>query len=785
MLSETGRKRTLPHADHEQCRACPLARDGRQCYVAAIAPAVRPAARYGVMILALDDWRAARSFRWPVTPVLVPAVRCTAATYSMAAVRHCRQFLAASIGAVTAKYGTCPIFAFGDLAWRAAIGKAPGARRDVAWRLTETDLGPVWLLPSLTDSTQWRQINILLAHASQDSWDPEPGPVSGTALALDTEFSSKDAKLLTVAVSDGTHAVAVEDTFDAAWDLLRNASDVIGHYLSVDLDWAVRAGVAKPEWLRGEHVFDTYLLAKHADENRGASGYGLEGLVASYLGHRAWKDDTEQYGENPLDWPPALRQQRCRVDAYTTWQLYQAVKPYVQGPWRLTHRIAATLHRAELAGLCVSVPLFEQHRRELVQRLSDLSRVLEDHAARYGVAGWSPTNDQKIRELLYDKLGVVPPSKTATGRASVDKISLRKLLGTPAGEVVQTLLDHAAVEKICSVYLDNIARLGTQIRTEHGDAYWLPVMLRPLGARTGRRSSGGGINYQNWPKSVRKLVVSRFQSGVMADNDYRQLEVLLMGYCANEPKLIEYFTTSPNGYIEIGTRLFGKTVEKSSPDYRVIKSIVLGVQYCLSGPGLAKQLWDVAGIRLADSYAAHRMRAEALREKYLRMFPGIRRFQEKRIAEVHATGQVVGALGQIRRLPTPPEPPRSETQAYAEWKRAVAHLEHEACNFPIQWLASLVTGAAAVDVEDMLLQRYGMTLAEYHARLLERAWPNMPILCLEIHDDLVYDVPATETAMLAEIREVMSHSPTIRRLIPDFSVPLSVETSVSAQWGAT
>ena len=140
---------------------------------------------------------------------------------------------------------------------------------------------------------------------------------------------------------------------------------------------------------------------------------------------------------------------------------------------------------------------------------------------------------------------------------------------------------------------------------------------------------------------------------------------------------------------------------------------------------------------------------------------------------------MTNALGQKRRLPLPPEPPRSEKEAYRKWCKYRAHVVNQAINGPIQGLASYVTGAGMIDLERRFLEEYKLSYEEYHVRLMEKRWPTMPLLCIEVHDDLVLDIPgklAEKTTPV--VHEVMSEVPSLRAILSDLNVTLKIETNI-------
>jgi DNA polymerase I-like protein with 3'-5' exonuclease and polymerase domains/uracil-DNA glycosylase len=603
-------------------------------------------------------------------------------------------------------------------------------------------------------------------------------PVSAT-VGVDTEFMP-DGKVVTLSVSDVQRSACTDISESTSTKrLLRRistAQSFVGHQVTVDLDSVLR--LAKQHsttikrldtWLQGKNILDTIALARMVDENRAKGGYKLENLLRSSHHTPVWKQDDRVTDESdPSSWPKDYRVERCRLDSWASSVLGEELRPHAKGPLELTHRIIQTLRRIYHTGAYVDLAYTKKITGEFFADSSKAKRKLLAFASRYGMNEFSPTNDNHLRELLFEHCGLVATEKTkTTGVASVNKTFLKN---NSKSEVVKTLLEFNTADKRHSTYGVGLAKkfLGT------GDPRFAMLRFRvnPLGARTGRRASDKP-NAQNWPKDVRKIIVSRFSGGVIADNDYSKLEVILFAFIAKEWKLLEFFLEG-NGYIAVGKELFNKEVKEDTDEYRSVKSTVLGVQYGMGAYKLAYQLWNNVGVKLSSDWEEHVEQAQRIRQKYLDKFPGIPRYiwNQKRVL---LRDQCVRSLtGRVRHLPCP----------LGEDTPGFGHLLNQAINFPIQSLASDVTGSAMIDVEEALLDKYKLTYEEYHWRLMEGKSHAMPLLINEVHDDLVYDMPKKGLQdNLAMISEIMAEVPTLRALIPEFDVPLKTGQKVGSRWG--
>jgi len=225
-------------------------------------------------------------------------------------------------------------------------------------------------------------------------------------------------------------------------------------------------------------------------------------------------------------------------------------------------RIAALVEQFSIAGAIIDLSRFRPLKDEIgisLERSTDLVKRL---AGTYGMPDFIPTNDGHIRELLYERIGLEVIRKTEGGLPAVDKGTLTYLRDKHA--VVGHLLDYAKSEKLWSINGKGLEGLikpcGLLSEVPIG---WLPFHINPLGARTGRRASNNP-NSQNWPRSVRGIVRSRWPDGRIGDHDYQKLEIVLLAWAAGCERLYLDFTEG-GGYIAIAADLFGTSVEKDTP----------------------------------------------------------------------------------------------------------------------------------------------------------------------------------------------------------------------------
>lgn len=665
-------------------------------------------------------------------------------------------------------------------------------------------------------------------------------PSSPRVLGLDTEFAKAKARaedspspspprLLTIGVADGRRAWAVD--FPSAEDpeagrqiladLLSRAEWLAGANIVVDVDQLVVGGYpVREEWVTGEALLDSVLLARMADEND--ESYALEDQLLSRYRTEPWKAETEKFNYTIVEgpdgrkrrvrdvdatrWPAELRKKRCRLDAWAGWvnalDAWRRVVGQAADRGRVrrliefTHRVAATLHRVELAGMTVDLNRFEALGKELEGEMLAARDQLDKIAVAAGMTeAFSPSNDGHIRTLLYERLGLPVLGRTeTTGLPSVSKDVLR-LPGLVDHPAVQALLRYNAAEKLFSTNIEGLReylRPMPCLSTPDGGIVplaLLPIHLNPLGARTGRRSSSSP-NVQNWAKRIRRIVRSRFPDGKIGAFDYEKLEPRILGWVAREPFLLDVFGPKGGGYITIAQRLWRTEVAAGSPEYKATKSIVLGVHYNMQGPKMAKQLW-LMGVRFSADFREHTRITERLRRRYLSLIPRVVDYMARQEEALLRNGQVVTPTGRVRHLPCPEG---RDTPGFG-------HLLNQAINLPIQSLAADITGSALVDIERELLGLHGLGYRQYLELLLgglteepgcgiigkmaeERHLYPMSLLINEVHDEVTLDLhPRFLKRDVELVIETMRAVPTFRRLVPEFdSSLLTVSPHVSTYW---
>lgn len=627
-------------------------------------------------------------------------------------------------------------------------------------------------------------------------------------LGFDTEYSP-DGKLLTVGFANTRAAIAIECNNIPLNNFISNGEIImptilVGHSIAGDIDYLIKENIIMcPEWITGEGLIDSLILARLVNENRsllGKGAYSLETLMLSEFNIKPWKTTTDKKLKETNDaskWTVEERTERCRLDAWATYQLTNVYSGKVdQKLATFLTRVSMTLHRIGLAGAKVNKDTFDRLGCEWLREATNRYDLLQRCAHKLGMTEFSPTNDADLRTLFYTKLKLPITNKTPkTKLPAVDKITLKKYENH---EAVKLLIEYNTYDKLASTWYgkdggtssgdssserrsnsDSSSRRSTRksVKDLIDDQGLLHFWIN-MAARTGRRTSGGIVedipesrNAQNWPPAARKIIISRWPGGKIGSFDYKSLEPLLYAWLAEDKALHDYFKAG--GYIDIAKDVLGKPVEKNTHDYTLIKNITLGVFYNMKEWKMSKYFWDSLNIRLDPDWKIHMKKISKMREKLLSLFPGVRKYIRLCKQELADTQQIVAPDGYVRHLPHK----GLESEGY--W-----HLENTAINCKVQHMASMVTGSAMIDCEAALLKCHSISYEDWHRQLLkDPRYMWYSILINEIHDELLFDMPPVLALDSMIISSTMQNLPSLRKLIPSFDLELTVDEKIQDTWG--
>jgi DNA polymerase-1 len=621
----------------------------------------------------------------------------------------------------------------------------------------------------LFDFLEFRTLydRLLEALGAVDDSAPAEGTSSGAVLEAErTDLLDTAAAvgcLRALAVGDGPLAVA------AAWRGAEGRSPIEGLALVTDaatgeVAWIPSATLARPEVSaslaelvaaggRALVAHDAKALVRSLDEldvdvrslsldtmiaayllDPAEARYALEELLDRYADARLPTDDGPAEGEldfggDGIDVGQQAARRALAVDRLVG-PLSDALD--ARGLRSLNDEIEVplvrVLARMEIVGVGVDVVELRRLSDELVTRCDELrAQIWEDAEEEFNV-----NSTVKLREILFDRLGLTPQKKTKTGY-STDAASLEKLKGQHP--IIEHLLSYREVEKLRSTY-------GEGLLAEVAADGRIHATFNQTVARTGRLSSDAP-NLHNIP--VRSEVGRAFRRAfVPAEGyrlliaDYNQIELRCIAHLAEDPGLITAFESGQDIHTATASRIFGVEPGAVNVEQRSkAKMVSYGLAYGMEAYGLGQRL----GIPTGE--------AQEILDAYFVAFPAVRDYMDRTVAEARERGYTETLFGRRRQIP----------ELSSSNFRIRQAGERQAMNAGIQGLAA--------DIFKVALVRLDLALEE--AASASR-------LILQVHDEVILEVPPDELDEATTlVLDAMSGAFSLR-------VPLAVNLTVGDSW---
>jgi DNA polymerase-1 len=270
----------------------------------------------------------------------------------------------------------------------------------------------------------------------------------------------------------------------------------------------------------------------------------------------------------------------------------------------------------------------------------------------------------------------------------------------------------------------------------------LHTTFNQTGAATGRLSSSNP-NLQNIPirteegREIRAAFIPE-TGWELVVADYSQIELRLLAHMSRDPVLVESFTQNEDIHTRTAAEVFKvDPLMVTAEMRRSAKAVNFGIVYGQTPFGLAQQL------------CIDRKEAELYIRRYFERYAGVREFIDHTIAEVRQTGVSKTLLGRRRPIP--------DMQSRNPAARSFA--ERTAVNTPLQGTAADLIKLAMIRI----------------ARLLDQEKMQSRML-LQVHDELVFEAPPSETDRLQELVKAEMEG------VYELSVPLVADTGAGPNW---
>lgn len=400
--------------------------------------------------------------------------------------------------------------------------------------------------------------------------------------------------------------------------------------------------------------------------------------------------------------------------------------------YRVEMPLVQVLAAMEQEGVSIDLPFLATLGEKMKCTTDDLTQKIYTLAqTRFNI-----DSPKQLGEVLFERLQLqAKPIKTKGGQYATGEAVLAKL--TKTHPIIAAIMEYRGWQKLRSTYVDALPKMVHPIDKRLHTTYHQTVVT------TGRLSATAP-NLQNIPirtpigRALRKAFIPHQKGALLFAADYSQIELRIMAAYAQDATMIMAFQADKDIHRITASKLF-KTEEVDEEMRRKAKIANFGIIYGISPFGLSERMGNLSRQEAAELIAA-----------YFEEFPGIKRYMETTIAKAQANGYVTTVLGRKRPLP--------DIHARNSMLRSVA--ERNAINTPIQGSAAEMIKLAMIQIHHWL---------ESH-KLKSK-------LIIQVHDELVFNVPA------AEVADLQHHIPLLmEQALPLENVPIKVNWNIGSNW---
>ena len=378
----------------------------------------------------------------------------------------------------------------------------------------------------------------------------------------------------------------------------------------------------------------------------------------------------------------------------------------------------------------------------LSEKFEKKIKKLEKEVFKISKKEFNIASPKQLGEIIYNDLKIAVLKKTRKGSFATNA-SVLEDLAFKGHEFPKLILDWRQVSKLKNTYSDALPEhINPNTKRVHTSFL--------LAATTTGRLASSDPNLQNIPiksedgKNIRKAFIAE-KGFTLISADYNQIEMRILADLAEVKELKKAFSNNEDIHSLTASQVFNVDIKKVDQDMRrKAKAINFGIIYGISQYGLAKQI----------NVSNHE--ADEFLNAYFLKFPEIKIYMDNTIKFCRKSGYVNNIFGR-----------RSHFNGINDKNFNVRNFqERAAINAPIQGSASEIMRLAMIRLN----------------KKFESIKNNKSKILLQIHDELIFEVPVKEVKNITEIIKDEMTSVTESDL-HTFSTPLTVDVNTGDNWG--
>ena len=491
---------------------------------------------------------------------------------------------------------------------------------------------------------------------------------------------------------------------------------------------------------------DTMLISYVLDA--GKNRHNMDTLSEIHLGHKpiSYKDlvgtGKKQINFKDVDIKKAL--EYAAEDADITFRLYKILKTNLNKEKLLNiyeifeKPMIKILAGMEIEGIKVDDKFLKILSKKFEKKIKDFEKkIFKISKKEFNIA-----STKQLGEILYNELKISTLKKTKKGSFATSA-SVLEDLAFKGNELPKLVLDWRQISKLKNTYSDSLQE-HINPKTKRVHTSFL------LAATTTGRLASSDPNLQNIPiktedgKEIRKSFIAE-KGKKLISADYNQIEMRILADLADVKELKKAFKNNQDIHSLTASQIFNCDIKKVNADMRrKAKAINFGIIYGISQYGLAKQIM------------VSNQEAQEFLNSYFLRFPEIKDYMSKTIKFCRKSGYVNNIFGR-----------RSHISGINDKNFNVRNFqERAAINAPIQGSASEIMRLAMIRLN----------------KKFEQTKNNQCKMLLQIHDELIFEIPINEEKNLVKL--IINEMASVKDSdLHTFSTPLTVDVNTGENWG--
>ncbi|MFL2591446.1 MAG: DNA polymerase I [Flavobacteriaceae bacterium] len=390
------------------------------------------------------------------------------------------------------------------------------------------------------------------------------------------------------------------------------------------------------------------------------------------------------------------------------------------------------LSKMESEGFNLDSKFLGKMETDLNKEIKGLEEIIFQSAGE----SFNLSSPKQLGLVLFEKLKLVDkPKKTRTGQYSTSEEVLSLL--AKKHKIIDDILNWRSLNKLQTTY---VKALPSEVNSKTNRIH---TVFNQAVASTGRLTSNKP-NLQNIPvrtkkgQLIRKAFIPRDKNHLIICADYSQIELRIIASLSEDLNMIKAFKEGKDIHLSTAAKVYNIPEDSVTRRQRSnAKTVNFGIIYGVSAFGLSQQT-DL-----------NRIESKEMIDTYYKSYPKLKEYMSSQIQYARENGFVSTLLKRRRYL--------KDINSQNAIVRGAA--ERTAINAPVQGSAADIIKLAMIQIDKKI-----------HTEKLQSR------MILQVHDELVFDVPKEEKDVLSKIVKIEMENAL------ELKVPLVVDLETGENW---